>query len=261
MTALVTPVSVTVPNRKPFVREPSFVDGVGPCPHGFFDETQDHLGAASHARMGRLWTQVHEEFDAPIYPTGYVGGLSIFRNEPVGGGLGFNPGNPIEPGDHGIWSGLSVLNPYDVILLGNSFGFGGDYLLSVKVRLIGSARLDRLADEALHIGLSNPAGGLPAFAFGSDTPNWQLFMGGIGYVDSGYPLEDNVWYRLQVCRYSGAIFWIINGRPIRFQGLPGYYFPDTQIGYRYLRIKRWNNGPANDGLLLDHFHMGASRAL
>ena len=172
--------------------------------------------------MGRLWTQVHEEFDAPIYPTGYVGGLSIFRNEPVGGGLGFNPGNPIEPGDHGIWSGLSVLNPYDVILLGNSFGFGGDYLLSVKVRLIGSARLDRLADEALHIGLSNPAGGMPAFAFGSDTPNWQLFMGGIGYVDSGYPLEDNVWYRLQVCRYSGAIFWIINGRPIRFQGLPGY---------------------------------------
>ena len=39
MTALVTPVSVTVPNRKPFVREPSFVEGVGPCPHGFFDET------------------------------------------------------------------------------------------------------------------------------------------------------------------------------------------------------------------------------
>lgn len=261
MTPVTTPISMTVPNRKPFVRQPTFIDGVGPCPHAFFDETQDHLGAIAHAKMGRTWSVIHDEFDNLVYPSGYVGNLRIQRNEPVGGGLGFNPATPLEPGDHGIWAGLSVLNPYDVILQGGSMALSSDYLLTVKIRFVGSARLDRLADEALHIGVSNPADGLAAFAFGSDTLNWHVFHGGLGYVDTGFPLSDGTWYRLQISRFAGAVRWYINGYPVTVNGLPGYYAPDQAIGSRYLRVKRWNNGPANDGLLLDHFHMGASRAL
>lgn len=263
---LVTPISVTHPTRKPYVRDTTFIDRKPGPPFAFFDETQDHIAAAVHAQLGWQWSLSREDFDRKSYPAGRLGILRIKKNQLGFAGLKFaEVASPSIPGACGLWAGVvenMLNNPFDAELADLPCMTGGDYLISAKVSVLGRSRLDIFTDEGFHLGISSKAVGGAAFATGGSTDTWWTFCAGRTpkYMDTGIPCIEGAYYVLQIGRVAGAIRWHINGAQINFtdpvsgESASGLYAPGVSPVGRELRIKRWNSGPAGDGFHIDYFH-------
>lgn len=263
---IITPISVTHPTRKPYVRDTTFIDQKPGPPFAFFDETQDHLGAVAHARLGWRWSLDQEDFSEQSYPAGYLGVLKIKKNQIGFAGLKFaEVTTHTIPGTCGVWAGLvenTLNNPFDAEFTDLPCLTSGDYLLSAKVSVVGRNRLDIFTDEGFHLGTSFKAAGGAAFVAGGSSETWWTFLAGRSpkYMDTGIACLEGAYYVLQISRVAGAIRWHINGAPVVFtdpvsgEHSTGFYAPGVASVGRTLRLKRWNSGPAGDGFLIDYFH-------
>jgi len=247
----------THPQRKPFVRSHTFVDGVGPPPYSFFDETQDHLGAYFHAALGWRYSLDSDEFTEVGARPGFLGRMRVTllgaTVAPKTTGLTF--------GEHGVWEARSGAAAYSVSASGGGASLGGasldgDFLATAKVMLFGRERLDPRGFLA----------GLPDYAFicGSGWPNWLVVYvtepGTLAFADTDVPVLDNVWYRLQVSRVADAVRWHVNGQLVRVGGREGVPFV-RQFGLAKLLLAiRSAPGPAGDGFAIDSFHLLAERS-
>lgn len=262
--------AATVPNRKPFVRDTSFIDDKGPPPYLFFDETQDHLGAMQHALTGWQWSCAREDFVTPSFPNGYMGELQVTSNL----GLSLTPVASPDEGTHGAWQGTSGASPYLFKMASAHCLLTGDFIFSARVWNKNRGRLDPVTaiDPGFYVGVGARQGYAgfpyaPAFAGGSTSGNWWVVFdaaategtGGATAVETDQPFLDETWYTLQISRFRGAIRWHINGRPIRVNGLDGIYLPDALKAQRAFETSRFNIGPNNDGFRIDYFHRFCER--
>ncbi len=284
------PIHRTHPLQKPYSGGMRFRDNLPPAPLEFYDETQDHLAALFHARVGWEWSAHREDLDNYTYPSGYLG---VFRvdNQPLGAGLSLTPFSPaIGPaptfqGEHGVWYLKSGIGQFDTTLTSNLLNIGTqDFLISAKVCLINRAQLDPVATFGFWLGCGERLGPdvvyYPALCCGADTPNWQawcppadgepgqLFDTGIAVQDST-TLSDNyqrAWHVLQICRVDGVVRFFVNGALARLTGgdlvsAEGIYYPATLGRFqRYLHTRRWFVGLANTGLYIDYVHQLCRRA-
>lgn len=258
------PISHTIPNRKPFVRCPTFIDGKGPPTHDFFDETQDHLGAYYHALLGTEWSCQTEDFDNEAYPPGFLGQFTLKTSV----GLTLNPLAIMQQGDAGVWIGQSGTTPFIHEMGTNLCNIGTeDFLFTAKVRCLGVSHLDSFDRFGFHIsmgGFPNPS--LPGFAGGSGSPNWHIFCPksvGVSpvYIDTGVPFLDSTWYILQWGRFRGGMRFFINGRLLWIDGYPGIDLPVPFNGcFRNFQTRRSAPGPLGDNFFIDYFHCFIKRA-
>lgn len=255
----------TISNRKPFVRDISFIDNEGPPPYLFFDETQDHLGAMQHCMSGWRWSCAREDFNAPAYPIDHLGEFEVTRNL----GLTLAPVLAPDEGTYGAWQGTSGGAPYVFKMASAHCLLTGDFIFSARVWNKSRGRLDPVTgiDPGFYVGTGVRQGYVgfpfcPGFAGGDTTGNWYVVFdssaiegaGGATAVETDQPFLDETWYTLQITRCRGAIRWFINGRPIRVMGLEGIYMPDALKAQRAFETTRFKVGPANDGFKIDFFH-------
>jgi hypothetical protein len=257
----------THPQRKPFVRSHTFIDDKGPPPYSFFDETQDHLGVLYQAALGWGYNCDADEFTELGSRSGYFGRLFIRATYgltvgPKTSGLSF--------GEHGVYAATSGTEKYLLQATSGALTFDGDFLITAKVQLRGREHLDavavhgfRMAAGPVFTSVDVPV--YPSFLAGSDSPNWWVEYGptltaAAVRVDTGIPVQDGAWYRLQISRVAGAVRWFVNGQLVRMAGAEGVYFPFRLLdGGKFLRIARLNPGPSNEGLEIDSFHLLAER--
>lgn len=261
----IQPISLTIPNRKPFVRCPTFIDGKGPPPHDFFDETQDHLGAFSQALLGTEWSCQTEDFENEEYPAGFLGQFTIQASL----GLSLSPLDATQQGESGVWLGQAGLAPFAFAMRSHSCDIGTeDFLFSAKVKTLNRSRLAPLQRFGFHVsmgGLWTPH--LPGFGGGGDTPNWHIFSPlSEGeppvFTDTGVPFLEQTWYVLQWGRFQGGLWFLINGKPIFVQGRPGIYLPSPMSGvYRHFQTRRTLAALGlGDAFFIDYFHAFIKRA-
>lgn len=252
------------PQRKPFVRSHTFVDGIGPPPFTFFDETQDHLGTMFHALFG--W---RASIDTDEFETNYAAGdnlskLTIFRQL----GAGFNVASVTASafGEHGVWIISAGAGPWQLGARSGELDLRGNFLLTAKVQIINRAHLDASGANGFCVAVGDRARipVCPGIACGNESPNWQVFYAlsptaAATYVDTGIPVIDGAWYRLQISRIGGAVRWHINGAEVQVNGDPGAYYPHVLIGSKFVYVSRWTAGGAGDGIYLDALHLLAER--
>lgn len=259
------PISITIPNRKPFVRGYTFVDGQGPPPSDFFDETQDHLSALVHSMVGWKWSAGVEDFASATYPGGYVGVFRIAQNSGPGKLTTTAVLNPTEQGLHGVWKGTSGFGGFAFEMQTGDSAIGrGDFLYTAKVQL-DTPYIDNFENQGFHIAMGPTSSGLPGFAMGQNSPNWQVFTplregGPSVYIDTGVPVLQNKFYVLQWGRSSGGLRFFINNKLISIPNesgtlLPGVYWPANIRGAkRYLTAQQSWLGPSTDVFEIDFFH-------
>lgn len=266
-----TPVSICIPNRRPFVRDTAHIDTIGPPPDGpGFDQTQDALIALYQAAAGGTWAIGSDDLLSPLNVASTIGDMRITINVP--GGLTAAVLAANEAGVHGAWQFTSGVTPYTWEMQSGDCWLGGDWLWTARVTLLGLAELDPVAapNPGFRLGLSARNVGLPAFHAGGDSPNWHIYYKPTRFtesvIDTGIAVATNRWHLLQISRDRGGVRWHINGMPVRVPdatqpaGNEGAYLPDEMAGARkYLYIKRWGNGAANNGFRLDYFHIMAQR--
>jgi hypothetical protein len=273
------PITTTLPNRKPFVRCPSFVDGKGPPPVEFFDESQDHLRAYFHGALGWEWSINREDFDSPVYPANYLGDFR-YVNAGFGVTLSVLPSLDFQ-GEHAVWRGIAGVLPYEFTMQTNGCYVGtGDLLLSCKVLCLNKQDIDTVGLKGFWVGCGDPAGGYPAFAGGSDFDNWQVFMPpaigeppalfdtGIPFYDSQNTMPDQVmraWHVLQISRNAGVWRYFVNGKLARLTGngltnAEGIYYPQSLTeARRYFKIRRWAGGLGTSGFYIDRYDAAFQR--
>ncbi len=257
----------TYPIRRPYVRETTFIDGIGPPPYGFFDETQAHIGGMFHPLFGWNATADSDEFTEIAARAGYFGRLRITRSV---GTFTAGPTPSTSVTEHGVWiNNADDALPFSWTAEGGSISLDGDFLLTAKVKVMAPDHLDPAQDRGFLIGLG-PVSGMgqyPCISCGGDGPNWRALYSpdsGSAQVadDTGIPALAGHWYRLQISRVAGAVRFFINGALVRFaSGLEGVYYPDRLLNARkIIEIARSNTGPIDEAFYIDSFHLRAERA-
>lgn len=270
---------VTHPQRKPYVRGTTFIDGEGPPPYGFFDETQDHLAGLYHGLLGWNYSIDAEDFTQNFTRAGYFGRrmlLSRKVNSVVG------PAEflmPLETLRYGTWLGECdnvVGNPFEIEAASAPVTLDGDFLLTARVVVIDLVSRDTVALRGFSVGTNPPSFPLgPGFAAGSDSPNWQILyapdnISPAQFADTGIPIlsrtplfrTGGAWYTLQVSRVAGAVRWHINGQLCRLNGAEGLYYPYRILnGCRYIHAGRNHPGDPGAGFGIDTFNLLAQRSI
>ncbi len=255
----------THPTRKPYVRDTTFIDGIGPPPYGFLDETQDHLAGQFQAALG--WTESvdSDEFTEASAPTGYFGRLRVTNRV---GALTYDPFAATgETGEHGVWSMTGDTNPWIFKAEGGYTSLEDDFLLTAKVKIVNVSEIDPFVTTGFRVTVgpdgSSPA--CPGFFAGSTSPNWQILYAPdestpLTIADTGVPVVNGKWYRLQLSRVAGALRWFINGAPMLLNRLPGLYYPFPLLnGRKMVECSRFKPGGAGNGFFMDSFHLRAKR--
>lgn len=253
------------PQRKPFVRSHTFIDGIGPPPWTYFDEAQEHLSALIHALHGWLATVDTDEFVTLHADGTHISRLTIYQQ--LGAGFAVAPIADTEFGEHGVWRVTAGAAPWQIGARSAELDLRGDFLLTAKVRVRNRAALDfsGLNGCCIAIGDRTRLPVCPGIACGSESPNWQVFYGesatsAARYVDSGISVVDGRWYRLQVSRVRGALRFFIDGALVAIDGNPGVDYPHVLIGCKFVYVSRWNPGGAGtDGIDIDAMHLVAER--
>jgi len=257
----------TYPTRRPFVREITFVDGIGPPPYVWFDETQEHIGGLAQSSLGWSASCDSEEFEQNYVTAGYFGRMIVTRDV---GLSSVGPVSPVEVGEHGVWQYQANAMPFAYTAEGGRYSLDGDFLLTAKVKIVAPGGLDPAQDRGFVVGLGPIAGmgQFPCIACGGDKANWQALYSpdpNSAQVadDTGIPCVAGRWYRLQISRVAGAVRFFVNGALARFaSGLDGVYYPDRLLNARKLvEISRTNAGPANEGFFIDSLHLRAERVI
>jgi hypothetical protein len=256
------------PQRKPQVRSCSFVDGKGPPPWTYFDETQDHLGGILQAPLGWNWSRCEDEFEIYRETTDYLGrhmrvtsttGTFVVSKKSTDSGFG----------THGVWEGVGGSGAWSFAARSAYITLDGDFLATAKVQIYSRATLDTnaLGGFVATAGEQFAAPCAPGFSCGSDSANWQIVYpesqtGTSLRADSGIPVIDGEWYRLQVCRLAGAMRWFINGQMCKIGNAPGLYFPYAYTtGCKQIQASRRHVGATGEGFAIDAFHLLAERSV
>lgn len=254
---------VTSPQRKPFVRSHTFVDGVGPPPYSFFDETQDHLGGLYHAALGWRYSLDFDEFTEVGARPGYLGHMAVTFST---GGVSVAPKTAgLAFGEHGVWEARTGAAAAEFIASSGSGETNGDLLITAKVMLTGRDRLGPAGGSFAGFGVVALGGVLLnplRISAGLDHPNWRVWFQADGALvsrDSGIPARDQVWYRLQISRVGEAARFYINGQLVRVDGREGVHCVGPVSTAKTLIFGRPAPGPAGDGFAIDSFHLLAER--
>lgn len=256
--------SVLHPQRKPFVRSHTFVDGIGPPPYTFFDETQDHLGALFHALYGWQYSLDFDECETGASGLGYLSNLKLFNA--LGGPISVVPAVASVYGAHGVWSVLGSTSPWQIGARTADMDLRGDFLLTAKVAVVKRSTLDSNGNNGFCVAVGNrtkiPV--CPGISCGTNSPNWNVFFGpgpsdAAEYFDTGIPVIDGRFYRLQISRIAGALRFFIDGAEVQINGRPGVCYPYALVGCKFLYVSRRTVGAANEGFLIDAIHLMAQR--
>jgi hypothetical protein len=245
------------PIAYPFVRDASFVSGVGPAIGAAFLNTgQDALGDLYGALLGRSATMEGEDYGALDAD---LGGLTVLTN--TNGGGTFHVGNqtPAAAGEHGV---LGVLTTVAAAATFNAESGQMsldvlDFVWSAKVKLTGRARLDLVGNNGFRIGLQNPPDGIAknfTFIAGNDQANWQYVIAGSGVTNTGVAATDGTWYDLQIARIGQSATAYING------ALVGTVAANITLPIARRKIEIKSPGAnVSDGLAIDYFRVWYQR--
>ncbi len=263
--------SAAHPQRQPYVRSLSYVDGKGPTPYEFFDQYQDHLGAYAGALLGRSHAVDSDEFTEAYFRSGFFGKMKSQQNL---GGVTYSAAiTPDQIGVHGAGSALGSTDPWRFAVGGINMGLGADFLLTVKLKIIAPQNLDIAEEHGLFVAVGpqhtfpNP----PAFVAGGDADTWRIRSGsgpdiGGDLQDTGIPCLAGVWYGLQISRVRGAVRWFVNGQQAKHRDTPdgpaleGQYYPYPLLnGQKWITSSRWRPGAAGEGIIVDSCHLLAQR--
>lgn len=267
MTTLNTDLArLTYPQRKPFVRSHTFIDGKGSPPFSFFDETQDHLGGLLHAYTGWKWTIDRDDFTSMTETVGVLGDRMV-ANTSSGTVIVTAKTGGLRHGEHGVWTVSGDFSAWDYGAATAELSLDGDFLFTAKVALTNPEDPDTLLNGGFRVTTANsftapaPCG----FHFGSDVTTWHAkyptdSTGGYAFADLGVTVEADRWYRLQIARVKGAVRWFINGRLCLIDGKPGVYAPMAYLrGWKEVGMSRRKVGTNGAGFAIDCFHMLVER--
>lgn len=256
--------SVAYPQRQPYVRSLSYVDGKGPTPYEFFDQYQSHIGGYSQALLGRSHMVDSDEFTEAWFRAGFFGRMVIDRNTGVTASPAYPPD---QVGVHGAGFAFGGVAPWNFRCAGVKVVLDSDFLLTCKLKIVNPATLDDAADRGLFVGVSDftRAPAPPCFLAGKDAATWRirsgLETGARGPIyDTGIPCLPGVWYRLQISRVRGAVRWFVNGQIARYDGNEGQWYPYPLLeAQKRIDVSRWRAGAANEGIIVDCCHLLAQR--
>lgn len=266
------PITITVPNRKPFVRCPTFIDGLGPPPFDFFDETQDHLAAYFHAQTGWQWSAQSTDFEEFNAATIQLPPFHLrYSNCTIAAGAPTPVNVTTAQGDHACIKIGNDARPWYLRAATAQMVLGGDFLISAKVRLDGIAHFD--AGEGLFVGLDLGVGddgtvgrGYPyGFTVSGNKTTWTVGAPTIGLnYDTGRPASDGRWYVMQISRQSGGMRFFIDNRLIKIPDAngvlrEGVYVPQALTTRRAFRVWRTTPGLTTDMFYIDYFHRFCQR--
>lgn len=246
-----------LPVQYPFVRDASFVSGVGPAiGSDFLNNSQDALVDLYGAFLGRAASLEWDEFTT-VQPS--MGNLTVITNTNGGGSFHIGQQTPAAAGEHGVMGVLA-----NVAAAGTFDAQGApfyldtlDFLWSARVQLTGKARMDLAGNNGFRIGIQNPPDGLAknfTFIAGNDKANWQYVIAGSGLVDTGVAATDGTWYDLQIARISQSAKAYING------ALVGTVAANISLTTARRKVEMIFPG-ANvaDGLKIDYFKLWGDR--
>lgn len=205
------------PINAPFVREATFISGVGPSIGARFLNVavQDALADLYGALLGRSATLQVDDFLELAYPAGQLGALTILTNTNGAGTMSVAAVDPAAAGQHGVYNVLATnAAAYSFIADGaRSHLSTFDFLFSAKVRVVARANLDTYANRGFTVGLfdTNEAAGTSCrFIAGNDEANWQVLVGSTK-VDTLVPIVDGQFYDLQMARLGTSVTAYIDG--------------------------------------------------
>lgn len=266
---------VTHPQREPYVRSTTFIDGEGPPPFGYFDETQDHLGGLYHGLLGWKYSIDAEDFVTESPHAGFLG-----RRMRISKATGCTAAPDFLPPPffhYGSWIVTCGNTAWEFEAASAPVTLDGDFLLTARVILADVANLNTGALGGFTIAVNNP--GLapvgPGFAAGSDSSNWQILYAPdnaspVALADTGIRIDSPrfvsngslSWYTLQVSRVAGAVRWFINGQLCRLGGNEGLYYPYRLLnGCKYVHAGRNNPAMGIGGFGIDICNLIAERSI
>lgn len=191
-----------------------YADGQMVTAGDFYNPVQDAIARLYGAAAGRSMSINTEELDRESNAIVVAGGLfgTQLSLHTATNGQAFSV-SPIAVGDHGIWK--AQVPPagggaaFDLVVWDNPAFIGNrQYIWSSRVRFVGSANFESVANEGVVVGLwSAVADTLPAFRWGPDAGlgEWLAYYndGGDNFVQTGVQLQDDTWYTLVIARQSG----------------------------------------------------------
>lgn len=241
------------PISYPFVRDATFISGVGPSiGASFLNLGQDALTDLYGPLLGRSATWEHDDFEELAWPPGMLGRLSILTNTNGGGTMLSLPLAPTAAGEHGI---VEVLATNAASYSFNAEGAQAnlddfDFLFSAKVQIVTLANLESVGNRGFQIGLFSDNEGAATscrFLAGNDEANWIARVGSTD-TDTGIPVVDGQWYDLQMCRLSTNVLSYIDG------ALVATTAHNVAMNTARRRVGSISPGAAvGDGFRLDHF--------
>lgn len=241
------------PINAPFVRDATFVSGVGPSIGARFLNVavQDGLADLYGALLGRSATLRLDDFLDVDFPAAQLGSLRILTNTNGAGTLRVAQQAPVVVGEHGVAGVLATnaavwnFDAQDAQLQLDT----RDFLFSTKAQVVTLASLDIVANLGLQLGIFDQieaAATSCRFVAGSDEANWQVLVGAT-LVDTLIPIVDGQWYELQMVRLSASVTAYIDG------ALVATVAHNVAMPEARRRVGTKGNGAVDDGIKLDYF--------
>lgn len=263
-----------IPNQKPFVCDCTFLDGKGPPPYEFFDETQDGIAAAQHALTGWRWASHQEDFATRGLLTPFRFG--DFRYTGLNNRVAVN----LATSSAGVAGEIRVFPDVAGLPMSlratsgeSAIGENADYLLSARVVILARESLQPAQNFGFWVGMGDSdLDNMPGICCGGDLLNWQVSTplgAGLGrvLVDTGIAAQNGRYYNLQLCRRAGVRRYFVNGTPVR---LPtpdrsdlrdGVFLPKAIPHMQRLLLCNQQAAGANTGFRVDFFHALIQRVL
>lgn len=200
------------PISYPFVRDATFISGVGPSIAALFLNTsQDGLADLYGALLGRSATLELDDFSEISGPMGKLGSLDVNANVNGAGTMRIGSVAPVAAGEHGIWQVIANLAAsFNFSAVGHTSHIGPfDFVCSSRVVITSHASLDTVANRGFQIGIFS-FGAPVLFVAGNNLANWQLIVAAT-VVDTGVPVVAGRFTDLQLARLSGNVTAYIDG--------------------------------------------------
>lgn len=241
------------PINAPFVRDATFISGVGPSIGARWLNVgvQDALADLYGAVLGRSATIRVDDFVDLDMPAGHLGQLRIITNTNLPGTMRVANVAGAAAGQHGIAQVLATAAAaWDFLAEDGRSHLGTfDFLFSAKAAVVDLGNLDTYANRGLQLGLfdTNEAAGTSCrFIAGNDEANWQVLVGATK-VDTLIPVVDGQYYDLQMARLGTSVTAYIDG------ALVATVAHNVSMPTARRRVGTKGNGAIGDGLLLDYF--------
>lgn len=240
------------PINAPFVRDATFISGVGPSIGARFLNVgvQDALADLYGATLGRSATMRGDEFLDLSYPAGQLGTMRVIRNTNLPGTMRVGAAAGAA-GLHGVAQVLATAAAAWEFLADDASAHLAtfDFLFSSKAAVVTRASLDTVANRGFQIGIfdtNEAAGSSCRFLAGSNLANWQVLVGAT-LVDTLIPVVDGQYYDMQMTRLGTSVTAYIDG------ALVATVAHNVVMADARRRVGTKGNGAIGDGVALDYF--------